>query len=33
MNKIDFKKELNHLYHPSAKVVTVVEAPPLNFLT
>lgn len=32
MSKIDFKKELNHLYNPSAKAVMVVDVPPLNFL-
>lgn len=32
MNKIDFKKELKHLYSPSAKGVMVVDVPPLNFL-
>jgi len=32
MNKIDFKKELKHLYNPSAKAAVVVDVPPLNFL-
>lgn len=32
MNKIDFKKELKHLYSPSLKTVMVVDVPPLNFL-
>ncbi len=32
MNKIDFKKELKHLYNPSAKTATTVDVPPLNFL-
>jgi hypothetical protein len=32
MSKIDFKKELNHFYNPSAKAVMVVDVPPLNFL-
>lgn len=32
MSKIDFKKELSHLYNPSSKAVAVVEVPPLNFL-
>lgn len=32
MAKIDLKKELKHLYNPSAKAVSVVDVPPLNFL-
>jgi len=32
MSKIDFKKELKHLYQPSAKKVQVVDVPPMNFL-
>ncbi|MCJ7483096.1 MAG: GyrI-like domain-containing protein [Thermodesulfovibrionales bacterium] len=32
MNKIDFKKELKHLYQPSAKEVALVEVPAMNFL-
>jgi len=32
MAKIDFKKELKHLYRPSAKEIAVVEVPPMNFL-
>ncbi len=32
MDKIDFKKELKHLYKPSAKKVDVVEAPQFNYL-
>lgn len=32
MTKRDFKKELKHLYQPSAKVFSVVEVPPMNFL-
>lgn len=32
MSKIDLKKELKHLYHPSAREVSVVDVPPLNFL-
>ena len=32
MEKIDFKKELKHLYRPSAKKVEIVEVPPLNYL-
>jgi hypothetical protein len=30
--KIDLKKELKHLYSPSAKEVTIVEVPRMNFL-
>lgn len=32
-NKIDFKKELKELYAPSAKEVSVVRVPKLNFLS
>ena len=32
MAKLDFKKELKHLYRPSAKEIAVVEVPPMNFL-
>ena len=32
MPKIDFKKELKHLYQPSAKKFEVVDVPPMNFL-
>lgn len=32
MKKIDFKKELKHLYQASAKEVAEVEAPQMNFL-
>jgi len=32
MAKIDLKKELKQLYFPSAKEVTVVDVPPMNFL-
>jgi len=32
MPKIDFKKELKHLYGPSAKKFEVVDVPPMNFL-
>lgn len=32
MTKIDLKKALKHLYNPSAKAVSVVDAPPMNFL-
>ncbi|MFQ5410248.1 MAG: GyrI-like domain-containing protein [Anaerolineales bacterium] len=32
MSKIDPKKELKHLYRPSAKIIVVVDVPPMNFL-
>jgi hypothetical protein len=32
MSKIDFKKELKHLYRPSAKEFVLVEVPPMQFL-
>ena len=32
MSKIDFKKQLNHLYNPSKKEFTVVEVPAMQFL-
>ena len=32
MSKIDFKKELKHLYRPSAKQFEVVDVPKMNFL-
>ena len=32
MEKIDFKKELKHLYNPSAKKVSAVDVPAMNFL-
>ena len=32
MAKIDYKKELKHLYQPSAKEVEIVEVPQMNFL-
>ena len=32
MEKIDFKKELKHLYKPSAKKVEEVDVPEMNFL-
>ena len=31
MKKIDYKKELRHLYKPSAKKVDIVEVPQMNF--
>lgn len=30
--KIDFKKELKHLYNPSAKKIEIVDVPRMNFL-
>ncbi len=33
MNKIDFKRELKHLYKPSAKKISIVNVPTMNFLT
>jgi len=32
MQKIDYKKELKHLYGPSKKSVQVVDVPGMNFL-
>lgn len=32
MKKVDFKKELKHLYNPPAKGVTLVDVPPMNFV-
>jgi len=32
MEKIDIKKELKHLYQPSAKEVVQVDVPPMNYL-
>lgn len=32
MDKIDFKKELKHLYRPSAKEVVEVDVPTMNYL-
>ncbi len=32
MTKIDLRKELKHLYNPSAKQVSLVDVPPLRFL-
>ena len=32
MEKIDYKKELKHLYRPTTKQVEVVEVPKMNFL-
>jgi len=32
MEKIDYKKQLKHLYKPSAKKVEIVDVPQMNFL-
>ena len=32
MSKIDFKKDLKHLYNPSKKEISVVDVPGMNFL-
>ncbi len=32
MAKIDFKKDLKHLYNPSAKEVVIIDVPQMNFL-
>ena len=32
MKKIDYKKELKHLYKPSAKKIEFIEVPKMNFL-
>ena len=32
MTKIDFRKELKHLYGPSSKMVEIVDVPQMNFL-
>ena len=32
MNKIDFKKDLKHLYNPTAKEFTIVDVPTMQFL-
>src|SRR5512140_3283204 len=32
MEKLDLRKELHHLYHPSAMEVAEVEVPPMNYL-
>jgi hypothetical protein len=32
VTKVDLRKELRHLYNPSAKEVTAVDVPPMNFL-
>jgi hypothetical protein len=32
MTKVDFKRELKHLYRPSARAFVVVDVPPMQFL-
>ncbi len=32
MEKVDLKKTLKHLYEPSAKVFSIVDVPPMNFI-
>ena len=32
MSKIDFKRQLKHLYNPSKKEFTVIDVPPMQFL-
>lgn len=32
MPKLDLKKDLKHLYNPSAKAISVVDVPPMTFL-
>ena len=32
MQKIDYKKELKHLYQPSAKEVMMLDVPKMNYL-
>jgi hypothetical protein len=32
MKRIDFKKELNHLYRPTTKRIDIVDVPEMNFL-
>jgi hypothetical protein len=32
MKKIDLKKELKHLYSPSAKEIVIINVPKFNFL-
>ena len=32
MPKLDLKKDLKHLYNPSAKAISVVDVPPMQFL-
>ncbi len=32
MKKVDFQKDLRHLYQPSAKAVVEIDVPSMNFL-
>jgi hypothetical protein len=32
MSKVDFKRELKHLYHPTAEEFTIVDVPVFNYL-
>ncbi|MBI5231244.1 MAG: hypothetical protein HY876_03665, partial [Coriobacteriales bacterium] len=32
MEKLDLKKELKHLYKPSAREVVAIDVPPMNFI-
>ncbi|MGD0807447.1 MAG: hypothetical protein ABSA10_08275 [Anaerolineales bacterium] len=32
MKKLDLKKQLHNLYHPSAREISVVDVPDMNFL-
>lgn len=32
MKKLDFKKDLKHLYQPGSQDFTIVDVPPMNFL-
>ena len=32
MNKVDLRRQLKHLHNPSAKEVSAVDVPPMNFL-
>ncbi len=32
MEKVDFKKELKQFYNPSAKEISIVDVPAMNFL-
>jgi hypothetical protein len=32
VNKVDLRRQLKHLHNPSAKEVSAVDVPPMNFL-
>jgi len=32
MSEVDLKKELKHLYNPSAREISLVDVPPMSFL-